>query len=57
MLNELLELKAEAEHDLLYAQAKLEVVGKLLDKIDKPSVIEPELVEEYTEEVETPDEV
>lgn len=57
MLNELLELKAEAEHELLYAQAKLEVVGKLLDKIDKPSVVEPELVEVYTEEVETPDEV
>lgn len=33
MLNELLALKAEAEHEKLYAQAKLEVVDKLLKKV------------------------
>lgn len=34
MRNELLALKAEAEHEMLYAQAKLEVVGKLLAKVE-----------------------
>ena len=33
MVNELLALKAEAEHEMLYAKAKLEVVEKLLAKV------------------------
>lgn len=45
MLNELLVLKAEAEHEMLYAQAKLEVVEKLLAKV-KPL---PETVEQDVE--------
>ena len=61
MLNELLVLKAEAEHEMLYAQAKLEVVGKLLAKVkplpetveqDVEVVSEAEFEEELTEEPE-----
>lgn len=47
MYKELLVLKAEAEHDMLYAQAKLEVVGKLLAKFNEATVVS-------TSEVETP---
>ena len=42
MVKELLALKAEAEHELLYAQAKLEVVGKLLAKAT-PTPVEQEI--------------
>ena len=47
MLEKLLKLKAEAEHELLYAQAKLEVVEKLLVD-DKPTDFE-EVVGETVE--------
>lgn len=61
MLNELLVLKAEAEHEMLYAQAKLEVVEKLLAKVkplpetveqDVEVISEVEFEEELTEEPE-----
>lgn len=61
MLNELLALKAKAEHDMLYAQAKLEVVGELLEKfeakpvpVEQTVVVEPDVdfEEEPTEEAE-----
>lgn len=61
MRNELLALKAEAEHEMLYAQAKLEVVGKLLAKVEATTepveqtvVVEPDMdfEEEPTEEAE-----
>lgn len=61
MLNELLALKAKAEHDMLYAQAKLEVVGELLEKfkakpvpVEQTVVVEPDMdfEEEPTEEAE-----
>lgn len=48
MLKELLELKAEAEHEMVYAQAKLEVVNKLIAKLEP--------MEEAVEEVEPTDE-
>lgn len=46
MVNELLTLKAEAEHEIMYAQAKLEVIGKLLAKVQP---IEEPLVEDSEE--------
>ena len=61
MRNELLALKAEAEHEMLYAQAKLEVVEKLLAKLEATEVpkeqtvvVEPDMdfEEEPTEEAE-----
>ena len=61
MRNELLALKAKAEHDMLYAQAKLEVVGELLEKfeakpvpVEQTVVVEPDMdfEEEPTEEAE-----
>lgn len=61
MRNELLALKAEAEHEMLYAQAKLEVVDKLLAKVEATTapveqtvVVEPDMdfEEEPTEEAE-----
>ena len=61
MLNELLVLKAEAEHEMLYAQSKLEVVEKLLAKVkplpetveqDVEVVSEADFEEELTEEPE-----
>jgi hypothetical protein len=61
MLNELLALKAKAEHDMLYAQAKLEVVGELLEKfeakpvpVEQTVIVEPDMdfEEEPTEEAE-----
>lgn len=61
MLNELLALKAKAEHDMLYAKARLEVVGELLEKfeaklvpVEQPVVAETDMdfEEEPTEEAE-----
>lgn len=58
MLNELLELKKEAEREILYAQAKIEVVEKLLAKVtatyEKETApdIEQELEEEPIEDTE-----
>ena len=46
MVNELLTLKAEAEHEIMYAQAKLEVIGKLLAKVQP---IEKSLAEDSEE--------
>lgn len=53
MLNELLELKKEAEHEILYAQAKIEVVEKLLAKATAAYEKEVEPVEETETEEET----
>lgn len=50
MLDELLALKAEAEHEMLYAQAKLEVVDKLLAKT-KPAPVEREVEVEMEIEI------
>ena len=52
MVNELLKLKAEAEHELVYAQAKIEIVDKLLSKATckvEESVVEMETEESYTD--------
>ena len=51
MFEELLALKAEAEKEILYAQAKIEVADRLLAKYQpavEPSVDE-EVAEEYVE--------
>lgn len=51
MFEELLALKAEAENEILYAKAKIEVADRLLAKYQpavEPSVVE-EVVEEYVE--------
>lgn len=56
MLNELLVLKAEAEHEMLYAQAKLEVVEKLLAKV-KPLTETVEQDVEVVPEVEFEEEM
>lgn len=50
MLNELLELKKEAEREILYAQAKIEVVEKLLAKVT--AVYEKETAPEGDTEIE-----
>lgn len=44
MVDKLLKLKAEAEHDLIYAQAKLEIIGKLLAD-ENPTTVEEKVVE------------
>jgi hypothetical protein len=51
MLNYLLELKAEAERDLLYAQAKIEVANQLIAKANSEETEETdtESCEEATE--------
>ena len=51
MFEELLALKAEAENEILYAKAKIEVADRLLAKYQpavEPSVDE-EVAEEYVE--------
>lgn len=53
MLNELLEMKKEAEHDILYAQAKIEIVERLLAKATATYEKEVAPVEETEPEEET----
>jgi hypothetical protein len=50
MFEELLALKAEAEHEILYAKAKIEVVDKLMAKFNTSNAPVVETVEEVTEE-------
>lgn len=50
MFEELLALKAEAEHEILYAKAKIEVVDKLMAKFNTSNVPVVETVEEVAEE-------
>ena len=47
-----LEVKAEAEAELVMAQAKLSVANSILSKIDERFCDEPEVVTEEAEEVE-----
>lgn len=44
MVDKLLKLKAEAEHELIYAQAKLEIIGKLLAD-ENTAIVEEKVVE------------
>jgi hypothetical protein len=49
MFEELLALKAEAEHEMVYAQAKLEIVDKLLAKVKPVDEPAEEVVADYAE--------
>lgn len=54
MFEELLALKAEAEKEILYAQAKIEIADRLLAKI-QPEVVDTEVEEVVEENCETVD--
>ena len=53
MLEELFNLKTEAEHELLYAKAKIEIVDKLLLKMQPiEETVSNDLEENVSEDVE-----